>query len=445
MRARPRTSPEYQDRFSIMTNAARAAAAEGAQWKVLILCFLVSVIEGIEIVAFGVAAPDIHATLGVGHADLGLLGSAGVIGLIFGAFFGGRIADQVGRKRLLILCVLGFTLFTLLAALSQGFDALLIARLGTGISIGMSMPNIIAMGAEAGGTAGQIPRVTLVTSGTPAGGVVAGLFAASVLYNQWQDVFIFGVIMPALLLPFLIFLLPPDRARAHRPADDGKASKHLASYRAVLFGDRRTVSTVSLWAAGFCNQVIIYLLLNWLPTLMRAVGATHEEGGMAMALFNMGGLVGGVLFGRMMQGNKRWPIPLIAYSGTIIGLCILAIPGIPVGVRLTASLLVGTCAIGSQLLIFGFSAETYTARFRGTGVGVSAAIGRVGSTVGPAVAGFALGAGATVATLLPALLPLALIAGAASITLAMRPRPIEAKDAVSEAEKYEGDPAPAAH
>ncbi|MCF8710312.1 MFS transporter [Rhizorhapis sp. SPR117] len=417
-----------------MTDTARTAAAEVTQWKVLVLCFLVSVVEGVEIVAFGIAAPDIHTTLGIDHAHLGLLASAGLIGLIFGAFFGGQIGDRVGRKRLLVLCVLGFTLFTLLAALSQGFDALLIARLGTGISIGMSMPNIIAMGAEAGGAPGQIPRVTLVTSGTPTGGMVVGLFAASVLYNQWQDVFIFGVILPALLLPFLIFLIPPDRARMVRPADGGNAPKQLASYRAVLFGDRRTVSTISLWAAGFCNQVIIYLLLNWLPMLMRAVGATHEEGAIAIVLFNMGGLVGGVLFGRMMRRNRRWPVPLIAYSGTIIGLCILALPGIPIYVRLSASLLVGACAIGSQLLIFGFSAETYIAPFRGTGVGVSAGIGRVGSTVGPAVAGLALGAGATVATLLPALLPLALIAGAASVTLAMRPRPIEVQDAASDAE-----------
>lgn len=394
-------------------------------WITLTCCFLAAIVEGIEIVSFGVAAPELRTALGLQPASIGFLASAGVVGLIFGAFFGGRLADRIGAKKVLMFSVLGSALFALASALSHHFATLLVARLLVGMAVGVTMPNIIALSAEAGPERGEVARVSIVSAGMPAGGVVMGIFAATSLAHAWQSAFWFGTVVPALLLPLLGVSLPAGRSvpALRASEEDPGAPRPLAGYRFVLFGEGRAWSTVALWVSGFANQVIIFLLLSWLPTLMRAVGATRPEAVIAMALFNVGGVLGGFLFGPLMRRNTRWPVPAVSYTGSVIGLLALLLPNLTVSLRLFASLLLGVCAIGSQLLVLGLSAETYDARYRGTGVGTATAVGRVGSTVGPMIAGLAFSTATTSPAILIVLLPLAIFAGGGSILLAMsRPR-----------------------
>ena len=68
---------------------------------IVVLCFLIAVLEGYDIQAFGVAAPLLVAELGLDAAQQGLAASIAMMGLIAGAFIGGSGADRIGRRPVL--------------------------------------------------------------------------------------------------------------------------------------------------------------------------------------------------------------------------------------------------------------------------------------------------------------------------------------------------------
>ena len=74
------------------------------------LCFLATLCEGIDLQTAGVAAAGIRQQF---HPDSQLLSyffSAGTFGLFIGAIVGGRLADRIGRKRVLVSSIIVFGL-----------------------------------------------------------------------------------------------------------------------------------------------------------------------------------------------------------------------------------------------------------------------------------------------------------------------------------------------
>jgi AAHS family 3-hydroxyphenylpropionic acid transporter len=90
------------------------------------------------------------------------------------------------------------------------------------------------------------------------------------------------------------------------------------------------------------------------------------------------------------------------------------------GMALMLGLAVGVCVTGTQLIQYGLTSGLYATPFRGTGVGFSVALGRLGSIVGPLAVGVLLGAGKDAAQVLGALLPVVLVGGLAAIGVSLR-------------------------
>jgi MFS transporter, AAHS family, 3-hydroxyphenylpropionic acid transporter len=390
-------------------------------WAATGLCFLAAATEGISLTSFGLAAADISSELGIGKDGIGYLASATLLGLVFGALAGGRLADTYGSKRILVFSVAGFGLFSIGTALSTSFGMIFVTRLLTGLLLGGAMPNVIGVAASGGSAGSRVSRVALVVSGAPFGGVVTGIFGTTSWAATWQAIFIFGGVAPLLLTPLLALGLPnshrtPNAGRPARSRSDSGAGAYVSG----LFGGGRLLSTSMLWTGSFATQLILYLLLNWLPALMRASGFERKQAAVAMLLLNLGGMLGGIIFGQLMRGSRRWLVPLVAYAGAMLSLVALALLSKGLFVTYLSATLAGTCAIGGQLLLFGLAAEPYDLAFRGTGVGAMTAVGRAGSIFGPLFAGALLGAGFTSGTVLLALLPMALVAGVGATLLAKR-------------------------
>ena len=86
--------------------------------------------------------------------DAGMAGLAGTVTLLssaVGGWIGGYIADRIGRVRTLQFTILWFSFFSLLCAIAQNFDQLLIARAILGLGFGGEW----AAGACAPGPAGS--------------------------------------------------------------------------------------------------------------------------------------------------------------------------------------------------------------------------------------------------------------------------------------------------
>jgi AAHS family 3-hydroxyphenylpropionic acid transporter len=82
----------------------------------------------------------------------------------------------------------------------------------------------------------------------------------------------------------------------------------------------------------------------------------------------------------------------------------------------TAAVL-GACVLGAQFILYGLAPAYYAVETRGTGTGATVAASRLGSAVGPFVAGILLGHGASETHVLQALLPVTALAAAAAIGL----------------------------
>ncbi|WP_347322126.1 MFS transporter, partial [Ralstonia pseudosolanacearum] len=100
------------------------------------MCFIVALLEGLDLQSIGVAAPRMAREFGLSVGQMGLAFSAGTFGLLPGAMLGGRLADRIGRKRVLILATALFGVFSIATAQVWDFASLLVIRVATGIGLG---------------------------------------------------------------------------------------------------------------------------------------------------------------------------------------------------------------------------------------------------------------------------------------------------------------------
>ncbi|MFX9950750.1 MFS transporter, partial [Acinetobacter baumannii] len=82
----------------------------------LLLCFAIAIFEGFDLQSMGVAAPRMRAEFMLDNAQMAWAFSAAILGTLPGAILGGRFADIVGRKKILIFSILLFGIMSLLTA-----------------------------------------------------------------------------------------------------------------------------------------------------------------------------------------------------------------------------------------------------------------------------------------------------------------------------------------
>ncbi len=137
------------------------------------LCFLVALMEGLDLQAAGIAAGGIAQAFALDKMQMGWIFSAGILGLLPGALVGGMLADRYGRKCILIGSVALFGLFSLATAIAWDFPSLVFARLMTGVGLGAALPNLIALTSEAAGPRFRGTAVSLMYCGVPIGAALA--------------------------------------------------------------------------------------------------------------------------------------------------------------------------------------------------------------------------------------------------------------------------------
>ena len=72
-------------------------------------------------------------------------------------------------------------------------------------------------------------------------------------------------------------------------------------HRRRLFGEGRTPATLLLWLAFLPTLLILYLILNWLPTLVTANGLDRAVAPQASLAFNFASIAGALVFGRLVD------------------------------------------------------------------------------------------------------------------------------------------------
>ena len=385
----------------------------------LVLCFLGVLCEGLDIQSMGLAAPRMAPALGLTRDQLGPLFSASIVGLLIGAVICGRLADRYGRKRVLVACLLVFGVFSLATAAIRPFDALLLVRLIAGLGLGGALPNLVALAAEAVTAERRAGLVTRITCGLPFGGAIAGLVAANL---AWRDIFYIGGATPLVLAPLVALVLPESQAFLEARRSTAPSSTGRVNFLSILFGGGRAGATLLLWTASFASLLSLYVLLNWLPTLMGDLGLARPRASVVSLLFNLGAAAGVLILAELLDRSRPRRTIALWYLGLALSLVALAMVKSGFLAAAVAGCAVGFFVSSVPLPLYGLAPCYYEVSIRGAGVGASVAVGRFGAIFGPLLAAGLLGAGAGASGVLLALLPIEAVAGAATMALIHRPR-----------------------
>jgi AAHS family 3-hydroxyphenylpropionic acid transporter len=378
---------------------------------------LATLCEGIDLQTAGVAAAGIRQQFTPDSQMLGYFFSAGTLGLFIGAVFGGRLADRFGRKRVLVTSIVVFGLFSLATASAWDLASLIMARLATGLGLGGALPNVISMGAENAPADQRNASVTMIYSGTPLGGVLASVVSLLVSTAHWKWIFLVGGFLPLIVAPIIGAWLNESETflRSRSAAStSGNRAPRLFSF----LEEGRAARTVLLWTSFLLSMLTLYLLLNWLPTLLAGNGFSKPRVATAMIGFNVGAFLATIYIGIHLETRSRRRGVIAAFVGMPLLLLLLAHVSDqgPLVALVIAAL--GAAVVASQAILYAYAPQVYPTRNRGTGVGFAVAVGRIGSIVGPLFGGSLVGAGLSATGVLTGLLPVVCVGSVCAIALA---------------------------
>jgi MFS transporter, AAHS family, 3-hydroxyphenylpropionic acid transporter len=408
-------------RLQLMNAIARGWS--GAATATLVFCGLAALCEGIDLQAAGVAASGIAAEFKSTPDQMGTFFSGSTFGLFIGALIGGRLADRVGRKKTLVGSVALFGLFSLMTQFSWDMTSLSWARVLTGFGLGGALPNLIALVSESASGTRRPGTVAMVYSAMPFGGGIASLLSLMLPASSWRVIFIAGGVIPLLLSPLMAFGLQESAAfRGLRAATSDAASPgaHLPAPGSpwAILSDGRAARTLLLWVSFFLGLLILYLLLNWLPTLMVSDGLTRVQAAGAQIGFNVGGAVAALFIGHQLSREGRtWTVVTTFVAMPLLLLALAkAPPSLTIIVLIVCSL--GCSVIAAQAFLYAMAPIPYPTAIRGIGVGAAVAAGRIGSIVGPKLGGMLKARGHDSSHLLLDLLPIVIVGSVCALLLA---------------------------
>ena len=405
------TTNEPVDIETVLSNAPLGAF----HFIVVGLSALMIMLDGYDAQSIAFAAPLLAKALGRNVSSFGPIFAVGLVGLMLGSLAVSPLADRYGRKWLLITSTVIFGFFSLAPALDPSFERLFVYRLLTGFGLGGAMPCAVALTSEYAPRRNKAALVNIMFAGFPLGAVVGGFVVSLIIVDWgWQAIFYVGGVLPLLMVPVLMLLMPESivflvadgrrpRAIAHILSrfkstnvlnpENVRLSQDPTEKRGSvtnLFDQQRGFGTILLWVGFFCNLLLIYFLVNWIPAVLDLIGLPAQHALMGTVVLNVGGVVGGVCMGLVID---RYGAARPIYTAFLLAAACVALIGQSIQLPAVATAIIflsGLFVIGAQLSMNALAANFYPINIRSTGVGWALGIGRVGSIIGPVVGGLAL-------------------------------------------------------
>jgi AAHS family 4-hydroxybenzoate transporter-like MFS transporter len=367
------------------------------------------------------------------------IAALGLLGLTIGAVVGGLMGDRIGRRTMMIASTAFFGAMTMAQAWATSPGELLALRFLDGLGIGAMIPNGAAMIAEFTPKRRRALALAVGMTFIAVGGMISGLIGNALLGPYgWEGLLIalggIGLLIALVLLAFLpespIYLansgasqeqlrtialrsgLPVGQSRI--TANDPRAAATHRTPLSALFDGGVASSTVFLWLAFFFCLLANYSMFSWVPAMLAGLGFPPPTTGLGMTWLSLGGVVGGMGSGWLIQKYGSKVVVLTMSAGGVVaalGLGLL-INGGPQSLMtiLVFLFVIGTFSSGLLNGLYTFSAFLYPDSARGTGVGAAAAAGRIGAIASSYAGVIALGIGGASSYFL-------LIAGSLAVSL----------------------------
>lgn len=422
------------------------APVGGYQLRVVVLCALVALLDGLDIQAMGLVTPKLREEWGLDATAFGPVLSASLAGIMVGMMGLGLLGDRFGRRNILLLSFLLVGISSIATGWAGSPGELMVFRFLTGLGIGGCLPNATALTAEYVPAKRRAFFVTLMYSAVPLGGVVGGFIGGPLIAAfGWPAVFYLGGVVPLVLCIAIYLWLPesvrflatkagsePGIGRILERIDDGYVYREGDTFQmasgssrgspAQLFSEGRGWTTIMLWVVFFFSLFGMYMLASWLPTVFTQLGWEMSQAIRTVSYFWLGGIFGGLAAGWLIDryGPYRVLVPGFILAGVLTAA--IGSAGGDGSFVLLVVLACGFGVVGAQLAMTALAADLYPTHIRSTGVGWGLGIGRSGAVLSPIVGGYALAADWSQSELFAAAAVPALVCAGATLLMGIAER-----------------------
>jgi benzoate transport len=397
--------------------ALRESSMTRFQIVVVVLCVVLNMVDGFDVLAMSFTAPLVAQEWNVNPAALGVLLSAGLVGMGIGAAAISPIADVMGRRTVVILSVVIMSIGMLASAATSNVTELWVCRFATGLGIGGVLATCNTLLAEYAPSRWRDVVISTMVIGYPLGAIVGGsVFAVLVSEYGWRSAFVFGGLASTVMLPLLLLYLPESldfilsRRRPDALAQVNSVMRRLGRAPLAALPPLRRDETATKAVIGvieppylratalmvlsyFMLMFSFYFVLSWTPKNLVDLGFTVDQGIFALLLVNLGGIFGGLTFGYFARrANARVLVSymLVGLFFVIVGFGTLTSDFVPI---MVAAFVTGFFLMAVMAGLYIIVPHVYPPNVRNTGTGLAIGLGRFGAMVGPLIAGYLIAAG----------------------------------------------------
>ncbi|CAM3875259.1 sugar phosphate permease [Kerstersia gyiorum] len=334
--------------------------------------------------------PFMMKDLGLGYQDLGNL--IGALGIAWGvsAILMGRLADQIGRRKVLVISTIVFSLLSSISGLAGGLTSLLLIRVAMGISEGAFCPASVAAAGEA-----SHPRRRGLNQGLQQSAfALFGLGFAPIIATQllvimpsWRYVFLVSA-LPGLLVAWGLYrVIREPGARTNIPA----APTAKPSPAPVRWSDLLRSRNVVLAMLGIlCAMTGIFVIGAMMPSYL--IDYLHLNGtqmGWIVSAVGFGGFLGEFLVPGASDLIGRRLAAVLAFIGGAMALLVFTRIGATPWQLFAALFVVSFFCLGLLALFTGpVAMEAAPPGLVAAAIGAVCGVGEIfGGGFAPAIAG----------------------------------------------------------
>ena len=342
-----------------------------AQRRTLVAAGLGWMLDAFDVMLYSIVLATLMRELGMGKATAGFLNTLTLIASAIGSLGFGLLADRLGRRKMLSMSILTYSVFTFACGFSTSVTMLAVFRFLLGLGMGGEWNSGATLVAETWPSAWRGRAMGIVQSSWAVGYALAAIVANLVLsYASWRWVFFVGV-LPAIVIFWIQHDVPEPALWTLQKEAPLSGLEKAALWRTAV---PRLISLLSMNTFGMFAW---WGLFTWIPAYLALPesrgGRNFSQLGFTafLTVLNLCGMLPGyLLFGVLADkfGRKRtiiWYLALAALS--VPAFAVARSPGL---ILLTASV----CAFFGTGFFTGsgiLGSELFPTPIRATALGIS--------------------------------------------------------------------------
>lgn len=413
-----------------------------AQYVIVAICIILAMIDGYEVVSMPFTIPYLAKAWTLGPVEVGYLLSASVFGMALGAVLISPLADRIGRRRHIMVCLAMITVGMVASGLARSVMELVAYRAFAGLFIGALISSLNIMASEYSSDRRRGTVMGIYGIGLPLGSAFAGLIIGPLITAfDWRAPFFFGGLLTFAMLAVVWLRLPEsiaylvekrpsgaldtyniiaDRLSYPRSAELPPARARVQTTRPwrQIFAGVLLRRTLFLWL-GYAGLVSAFYFANtWTAKMIADASGDPALGLKAGVFIQVGGVLGSLVFaGLSLVLRPRLVTTGILFAGAVVFVLYANQIHASLWISLGLTLLVGLCANGGVAAFYAISPQVYPTITRGTGVGLMIGFGRGVAILAPLMTGYMLSGGWTPALVYQVFGLILALAGIATVLL----------------------------